>query len=65
MNKSGELPWQLSFSYGRALQAPALDAWRGQEDNFGAGQAALFKRAKFNSLAHAGKFDKAMESATA
>jgi fructose-bisphosphate aldolase class I len=65
MNKSGDLPWELSFSYGRALQAPALDAWQGQEDNFGAGQAALFKRAKLNSLAHAGEFDTAMESAAA
>ena len=65
MNNSGDLPWELSFSYGRALQAPALDAWQGQEDNFSAGQAALFKRAKFNSLAHAGSFDTAMESATA
>lgn len=64
MNKTGDLPWELSFSYGRALQAPALDAWQGQEDNFAAGQAALFKRAKFNSLAHAGSFDTAMESAT-
>ena len=65
MNKSGDLPWELSFSYGRALQAPALDAWQGEEANFGAGQTALFKRAKFNSLAHAGKFDTAMESETA
>lgn len=65
MNKSGDLPWELSFSYGRALQAPALDAWQGEEANFGAGQTALFKRAKFNSLAHAGKFDTAMESGTA
>jgi fructose-bisphosphate aldolase class 1 len=47
------------------LQAPALDAWQGEEANFGAGQTALFKRAKFNSLAHAGKFDTAMESETA
>lgn len=65
MNKSGDHPWELSFSYGRALQAPALDAWQGEEANFGAGQTALFKRAKFNSLAHAGKFDTAMESETA
>jgi len=62
MNKAGDLPWELSFSYGRALQAPALDAWQGTEDKFGAGQAALFKRAKFNSLAHAGQYETSMES---
>ena len=62
MNAMGPLPWELSFSYGRALQAPPLDAWRGKEDNFTAGQAALIKRAKLNSLAHAGKYDSAMES---
>jgi len=63
MNKAGVLPWELSFSYGRALQAPALDAWRGKEANFADGQAALAKRAKLNSLAHLGQYDVAMESA--
>jgi len=63
MNQMGELPWELSFSYGRALQAHALDAWRGEEANFAAGQDALFKRAKLNSLAHLGQYDVAMESA--
>lgn len=63
MNRMGELPWELSFSYGRALQAPALDAWRGEEANFKAGQAALAKRAKLNSLAHLGQYEVAMESA--
>ncbi len=63
MNKAGDLPWELSFSYGRALQAPALDAWRGEEANFADGQAALAKRAKLNSLAHLGQYDVAMESA--
>ncbi|MCH8250420.1 MAG: fructose-bisphosphate aldolase class I [Proteobacteria bacterium] len=62
MNKAGDLPWELSFSYGRALQAPALAAWQGTEDNFGAGQSALFKRAKFNSLAHGGQYETSMES---
>lgn len=61
MNKSGDLPWELSFSYGRALQAPALGAWQGSEDNYAAGQSALFKRAKFNSLAHSGQYDTGME----
>lgn len=63
MNQMGELPWELSFSYGRALQAPALDVWRGEEANFAAGQEALFKRAKLNSLARLGKYEVAMESA--
>lgn len=62
MNKSGDLPWELSFSYGRALQAPALDAWRGSEDKFADGQAALAKRAKLNGLAHLGKYDTGMEA---
>jgi fructose-bisphosphate aldolase class I len=63
MNRMGPLPWELSFSYGRALQAPALEAWRGQESKFGAGQQALYKRARLNSLAHLGKYETAMESA--
>ncbi|MFQ5983062.1 MAG: class I fructose-bisphosphate aldolase [Woeseiaceae bacterium] len=63
MNQMGDFPWELSFSYGRALQAPALAAWQGNEANFAAGQAALFKRAKLNGLAHLGKYEVAMESA--
>ena len=63
MNQMGDLPWELSFSYGRALQAPALAAWQGDEANYAAGQRALFKRAKLNSLAHLGKYEVAMETA--
>jgi fructose-bisphosphate aldolase, class I len=63
MNRMGPLPWELSFSYGRALQAPALEAWRGKEEQFEAGQKALYKRARLNSLAHLGKYDSQMESA--
>ncbi|HZD52170.1 MAG TPA: class I fructose-bisphosphate aldolase [Woeseiaceae bacterium] len=63
MNRMGPLPWELSFSYGRALQAPSLQAWRGHEAQFKAGQDALFKRAKLNSLAHLGKYDTGMETA--
>jgi fructose-bisphosphate aldolase class I len=62
MNKIGDLPWELSFSYGRALQAPALDAWGGEEARFAAGQAALAKRARLNSLAHSGEYEVSMES---
>lgn len=62
MNKAGNLPWELSFSYGRALQADALAAWQGKEETFKNGQAALLKRAKLNGLAHLGKYESAMES---
>ncbi len=65
MNQMGPLPWELSFSYGRALQAPALAAWQGKEDNYAAGQAAVFKRAKLNSLAHLGTYTTDMESEAA
>ena len=61
MHQMGELPGELSFSYGRALQAPSLDAWCGEEANFAAGQEALLKRAKLNSLAHLGMYEAAME----
>jgi len=65
MNQLGPHPWELSFSYGRALQAPALRAWGGQADNFGAGQEALALRAKLNGLARTGSYDPTMESAAA
>src|SRR5688572_21931541 len=45
------LPWPLSFSYGRALQAPSLKAWKGNTANVAAGQAALLHRSRMNSLA--------------
>lgn len=59
---SGQKPWQLSFSYGRALQAPALRAWHGEVANISAGQQALLKRARLNSLARQGKYHLAMEA---
>jgi fructose-bisphosphate aldolase class I len=63
MNRLGDLPWALSFSYGRALQASALDAWRGKSENVAAGQQAFYQRSKFNSLARAGKYQRSMEQA--
>src|SRR4051812_38082047 len=48
MNKRGPHPWQLSFSYGRALQAPALKAWVGKAENVEAAQRAYYHRAKMN-----------------
>jgi fructose-bisphosphate aldolase, class I len=64
MNKSGHLPWNVSFSYGRALQEHALKAWSGQPANIAAGQAALHKRMKLNGLAATGKYDPSMEKTT-
>jgi fructose-bisphosphate aldolase class I len=50
------LPWTLSFSYGRALQAASLKAWKGMQANVPAGQNALLHRSRMNSLAAAGKY---------
>ena len=54
-------PWNLSFSYGRALQQPALKAWLGKSENVTAAQDALINRAKLNSLATVGKYSIDME----
>jgi len=61
MNAMGTQPWEVSFSYGRALQAPVLAAWRGQEGNAAAAQKALLRRCEFNGLAREGKYDRAMD----
>ncbi|MFL5982334.1 MAG: class I fructose-bisphosphate aldolase [Gaiellaceae bacterium] len=61
MNKLGPHPWQLSFSYGRALQAPALKAWGGKEENVEAAQRAYYHRAKMNSAARTGMYAPEME----
>jgi fructose-bisphosphate aldolase class I len=63
MNKIGGFPWQLSFSYGRALQAPALKAWGGKVENLAAGQRAFYHRAKLNGAARSGRYTAAMEKA--
>lgn len=55
------LPWNLSFSYGRALQDTALKAWQGKAENIAKGQQELFKRSKLNSLAAMGEYNSAME----
>ena len=56
MNALGPHPWELSFSYGRALQAPALKAWRGDPANVEAAQKAFYRRAKFNGAARTGSY---------
>ena len=61
MNKRGPHPWQLSFSYGRALQAPALKAWVGKPENVEAAQRAYYHRAKMNGAARTGVYAPEME----
>lgn len=61
MNAMGSYPWQLSFSYGRALQAPVLATWKGKESNVAAAQKIFFRRCQLNGLAREGKYNRAME----
>lgn len=63
MNRLGEQAWDLSFSYARALQGPAIKAWRGDEGNNTSAQAALLHRARCNGAARAGKYSQDMEPA--
>jgi fructose-bisphosphate aldolase class I len=56
LNRLGPAPWQLSFSYGRALQAPALKTWAGRAEHIPAAQAALLHRARCNSAARSGQY---------
>ena len=63
MNQMGPLPWKLSFSYGRALQAAALKAWGGKPENVAAGQRAFTHRARMNAAATLGKWSDKMEKA--
>ncbi len=61
--RASDVPWKLSFSFGRALQAPALKIWKGSQGNIAAAQAALRHRAQCNGLAVEGKYSEQMESA--
>ena len=61
MNQIDGKPWNLTFSYGRALQTPALSGWGGSADNVPAAQEAFLKRAKLNSLATLGQYAEEME----
>ena len=63
MNALGSHPWELSFSYGRALQAPALKAWGGDPEQVEEAQKAFYRRAKFNSAARSGSYAPEMETA--
>jgi fructose-bisphosphate aldolase class I len=61
MNKMGPLPWKLTFSYGRALQAAPQKAWLGKKENVAAGQRAFAHRARMNGLASLGKWAAGLE----
>jgi len=63
MNRQGGGPWELSFSYGRALQAAPLKAWAGRAENRGKAQAAFLHRARCNGAARSGSYTAAMEKA--
>ena len=65
MNRLNDLPWQLSFSFGRALQAPVLKAWKGDPANVAEAQRAFHHRASCNSKARFGKYTPEMETAKA
>lgn len=63
MNAGFDMPWALTFSYGRALQAAGLKAWGGKKENVAAAQQAFGHRAKMNSLAATGKWESGLEAA--
>jgi fructose-bisphosphate aldolase class I len=63
MNKMGGGPWELSFSYGRALQAAPLKAWAGEAANVPAAQSAYLHRARCNGAARSGDYSDEMERA--
>ena len=65
MNKLGNLPWSLTFSYGRALQAAPQKAWSGKSENVAAGQRAFTHRARMNALASTGQWATDLEKKAA
>jgi fructose-bisphosphate aldolase class I len=65
MNKIGDLPWKLTFSYGRALQAAPQKAWSGKLENVAAAQRAFAHRAMMNSLASLGQWKQDLEKKAA
>jgi fructose-bisphosphate aldolase class I len=65
MNRIGGLPWRLTFSYGRALQAAPQKAWSGKAENVAAGQRAFIHRARMNSLATKGEWKADLEKKAA
>jgi fructose-bisphosphate aldolase class I len=65
MNRLGPLPWRLTFSYGRALQAAPQKAWSGKAENVAAGQRAFTHRARMNALATNGNWETGLEKKVA
>jgi fructose-bisphosphate aldolase class I len=65
MNRRGPHPWELSFSYGRALQQPSLKAWGGDPANVEAAQRALLHRARMNGLARSGEYSAELDTSSA
>ena len=65
MNARGPHPWQLTYSFGRALQYPALEIWSGDPANVPAAQAAFAHRARMAALARSGEYSEGMERVTA
>jgi fructose-bisphosphate aldolase class I len=65
MNRIGNLPWKLTFSYGRALQAAPQKAWAGRPENVAAAQRAFSHRAKMNGLAAMGQWKQDLEKKAA
>jgi fructose-bisphosphate aldolase class I len=65
INRLGDVPWEISFSYGRALQQAPLKAWSGDAANVPAAQSALAHRARMNGLARNGEWDRSMEDSAA
>jgi fructose-bisphosphate aldolase class I len=63
INSGFDLPWFVTFSYGRALQDSALKAWNGKQENVAAGQRAFTHRAEMNHLAAKGSWNKELEKA--
>jgi fructose-bisphosphate aldolase class I len=65
INQLGPLPWQLTFSYGRALQDEALKTWGGKRENVAAAQRAYVRRTRLVGLARVGKYDPQAEQEAA
>ena len=61
MNEKGPHPWELSFSFERALEGPTMEIWQGKSENITRAQSEFYKRARLNSLARTGKYKVEME----
>lgn len=62
MHQKGSLPWNVSFSFARALQEPCMKVWLGKEENIHVAQENFLKRARLNSLASIGQYENRLEN---